>query len=122
MFLFTEPSARALAVTAAFAGGVLAGVVVRTPASVPAAAAPVESAGVMALPAVARAYRAEVLRVIDALQLTDNYTVATPGNWRNGDDVIIPLSIQDEAVIKQKFPKGYTSPRPYLRITPQPNK
>jgi alkyl hydroperoxide reductase subunit AhpC len=64
----------------------------------------------------------EVLRVIDALQLTDNYTVATPGNWKDGDDVIIPLTIQDEAVLKQKFPKGYKSPRPYLRITPQPNK
>ena len=64
----------------------------------------------------------EVLRVIDALQLTDGYTVATPGNWRDGDDVIIPLTIQDEAVIKQKYPKGYTAPKPYLRLTPQPNK
>lgn len=64
----------------------------------------------------------EVLRVIDALQLTDNYSVATPGNWCDGDDVIIPLTIQNEAVIKQKFPKGYVAPRPYLRITPQPNK
>lgn len=64
----------------------------------------------------------EVLRVIDALQLTDNYTVATPANWTEGGDVIIPLTIQDEEVIKQKFPKGYTAPRPYLRITPQPNK
>lgn len=64
----------------------------------------------------------EVLRVIDALQLTDNYSVATPGNWCDGDDVIIPLTIQDEAVIKQKFPKGYVAPRPYLRITPQPDK
>jgi len=64
----------------------------------------------------------EVLRVIDALQLTDSYTVATPGNWHDGDDVIIPLSVQDEAVIKQKYPKGFTAPRPYLRITPQPNK
>ena len=64
----------------------------------------------------------EVLRVIDALQLTDGYTVATPGNWRDGDDVIIPLSIQDEAVIRQKYPKGYTAARPYLRLTPQPNK
>ncbi|WP_136417852.1 peroxiredoxin [Herbaspirillum sp. ST 5-3] len=64
----------------------------------------------------------EVLRVIDALQLTDGYTVATPGNWRDGDDVIIPLSIQDEDVIKQKYPKGYTAPRPYLRMTPQPNR
>ncbi|PTQ82353.1 1-Cys peroxiredoxin [Nitrosospira multiformis] len=64
----------------------------------------------------------EVLRVIDALQLTDNYTVATPANWNDGGDVIIPLTIQGEEVIKQKFPKGYTAPRPYLRITPQPNK
>ena len=64
----------------------------------------------------------EVLRVIDALQLTDNYSVATPGNWCDGDNVIIPLTIQDEAVIKQKFPKGYVAPRPYLRITPQPDK
>ena len=64
----------------------------------------------------------EVLRVIDALQLTDNYSVATPGNWCDGDDVIIPLTIQDEAVIRQKFPKGYVAPRPYLRITPQPDK
>jgi alkyl hydroperoxide reductase subunit AhpC len=64
----------------------------------------------------------EILRVLDALQLTDNYSVATPGNWHDGDDVIIPLTIQDEAVIKQKFPKGYKAPRPYLRITPQPDK
>ena len=64
----------------------------------------------------------EILRVIDALQLTDNYTVATPANWKEGDDVIIPLTIQDEEVIKQKFPKGYKAPRPYLRVTPQPNK
>jgi alkyl hydroperoxide reductase subunit AhpC len=64
----------------------------------------------------------EVLRVIDALQLTDKYTVATPGNWRNGDDVIIPLTVQDPEVIKQKYPKGFTAQRPYLRMTPQPNK
>lgn len=64
----------------------------------------------------------EILRVIDALQLTDGYSVATPGNWKDGDDVIIPLSIKDEQVIREKFPKGYRSPRPYLRITPQPNK
>lgn len=65
---------------------------------------------------------AEVLRVIDALQLTDSHTVATPGNWNDGDDVIIPLTVQDPEVIKQKYPKGFTAPRPYLRITPQPNK
>ncbi|MDM5180249.1 redoxin domain-containing protein [Massilia sp. CCM 8695] len=64
----------------------------------------------------------EVLRVIDALQLSDAYTVATPGNWRDGDDVIIPLSVQDPELIKQKYPKGYTAARAYLRVTPQPNK
>ncbi|MES2832300.1 MAG: peroxiredoxin [Pseudomonadota bacterium] len=64
----------------------------------------------------------EVLRVIDALQLTDHYTVATPGNWRDGDDVIIPLSVQDEALIREKYPKGFSAQRPYLRLTPQPNK
>jgi thioredoxin-dependent peroxiredoxin len=64
----------------------------------------------------------EVMRVIDALQLTDKFTVATPANWQDGDDVIIPLTVQDPEVIKQKYPKGFTAPRPYLRITPQPNK
>jgi alkyl hydroperoxide reductase subunit AhpC len=49
----------------------------------------------------------EVLRVIDALQLTDGYTVATPGNWKDGDDVIIPLTIQDPEQLKQKYPKGF---------------
>jgi alkyl hydroperoxide reductase subunit AhpC len=64
----------------------------------------------------------EVLRVIDALQLTDGYSVATPGNWKDGDDVIIPLTVQDPEVIKQKYPKGFKAERPYLRMTPQPNK
>lgn len=64
----------------------------------------------------------EVLRVIDALQLTDGYTVATPANWHDGEEVIIPLTVQDEETIKQKYPKGYTAPRPYLRMTPQPNR
>ena len=64
----------------------------------------------------------EVLRVIDALQLTDGYTVATPGNWKDGDDVIIPMTIQDPEQLKQKYPKGFTAPKPYLRLTPQPNK
>lgn len=64
----------------------------------------------------------EVLRVIDALQLTDGYTVATPGNWQDGDDVIIPLSVQNEDVLRDKYPKGFTAARPYLRMTPQPNK
>ncbi|HAT31396.1 MAG TPA: peroxiredoxin [Janthinobacterium sp.] len=64
----------------------------------------------------------EVLRVIDALQLSDGYAVATPGNWKDGDDVIIPLSVQDPDEIKRKYPGGYTAARPYLRLTPQPNK
>jgi alkyl hydroperoxide reductase subunit AhpC len=64
----------------------------------------------------------EVLRVIDSLQLTEYHSVATPGNWKDGDDVVIVPSLKDEEIIKQKFPKGYTAIRPYLRLTPQPNK
>jgi len=64
----------------------------------------------------------ELLRVIDSLQLTDSHSVATPANWEDGDDVIIVPSLKDEAVIKQKFPKGYKAILPYLRITPQPNR
>jgi alkyl hydroperoxide reductase subunit AhpC len=64
----------------------------------------------------------EILRVIDSLQLTDKYSVATPVNWKDGDDVVIVPSIQDPEVIKQKFPKGYKAVKPYLRITPQPNR
>ncbi len=64
----------------------------------------------------------EILRVIDSLQLTDHHSVATPGNWKDGDDVVILPSLQDPEVIKQKFPKGYTAVKPYLRLTPQPNK
>lgn len=64
----------------------------------------------------------EVLRVIDSLQLTDHHSVATPGNRKDGDDVVIVPSLKDEEVIKQKFPKGYKALRPYLRLTPQPNK
>lgn len=64
----------------------------------------------------------EILRVIDSLQLTDSHSVATPVNWQQGDDVIIVPSLQDEEVIKQKFPKGYKAVRPYLRITPQPDR
>jgi len=59
--------------------------------------------------------------VIDSLQLTDGYSVATPVNWKNGDDVIIPASITDPAVLKAKFPKGWRELKSYLRITPQPN-
>ena len=63
----------------------------------------------------------EILRVIDSLQLTDSHSVATPVNWKFGDDVIIVPSLQDPELIKQKFPKGYTAVKPYLRITPQPD-
>ncbi|AIY39585.1 Alkyl hydroperoxide reductase subunit C-like protein [Collimonas arenae] len=64
----------------------------------------------------------EILRVIDSLQLTDNYSVATPGNWKDGEDVVIVPSLQDPEVLKQKFPKGFKIIRPYLRLTPQPNR
>lgn len=64
----------------------------------------------------------EVLRVIDSLQLTDNYKVATPANWQDGDDVVIVPSIKDEAEIRERFPKGYKAVTSYLRLTPQPNK
>lgn len=64
----------------------------------------------------------EVLRVVDSLQLTDNYKVATPANWQDGEDVVIVPSIKDEEEIKQRFPKGYKAIKPYLRLTPQPNK
>jgi len=63
----------------------------------------------------------EILRVIDSLQLTDNYSVATPADWKDGDDVVVVPSISTEEA-KQKFPKGVTELRPYLRTTPQPNK
>src|ERR1700756_2773171 len=64
----------------------------------------------------------ELLRVIDSLQLTDTYKVATPVNWKDGDPVVIVPSLQDPEVLKAKFPKGWDPVRPYLRITPQPNK
>jgi alkyl hydroperoxide reductase subunit AhpC len=63
----------------------------------------------------------EVLRVIDSLQLTADYSVSTPVNWQEGDDVIIAPAISDEDA-KEKFPKGFTTVKPYLRLTPQPDK
>ena len=63
----------------------------------------------------------ELLRVIDSLQLTAKYSVATPANWKDGDKVVISTSIKDED-IAAKFPKGYDRVKPYLRMTPQPNK
>jgi alkyl hydroperoxide reductase subunit AhpC len=63
----------------------------------------------------------EVLRVIDSLQLTATHSVATPADWKDGDDVIVVNSISDEDA-KKKFPKGFVAKKPYLRVTPQPNK
>jgi alkyl hydroperoxide reductase subunit AhpC len=63
----------------------------------------------------------EVLRVIDSLQLTAKYSVATPVNWKNGDDCIIVPAVSDEDA-RAKFPAGWTAPKPYLMITPQPDK
>lgn len=64
----------------------------------------------------------EILRVIDSLQLTDHYQVATPVNWQDGDDCVIVPTIKDPKELEEKFPKGYTAVKPYLRMTPQPNK
>jgi thioredoxin-dependent peroxiredoxin len=63
----------------------------------------------------------EILRVIDSIQLTANYSVATPANWKDGDDVIIVPALNDEAA-KAKFPDGWKTIKPYLRVVPQPNK
>ena len=62
----------------------------------------------------------EILRVIDSLQLTDKHKVATPVNWKQGEDVIIVPSLQDPEEIKKRFPQGFKAVKPYLRITPQP--
>ncbi|MFP5260502.1 MAG: peroxiredoxin [Blastocatellia bacterium] len=63
----------------------------------------------------------EILRVIDSLQLTSKYSVATPVNWKDGQDVIIVPAVTDEEA-KTKFPAGWKALKPYLRVTPQPNK
>jgi alkyl hydroperoxide reductase subunit AhpC len=63
----------------------------------------------------------EVLRVIDSLQLTAKYSVATPVNWKDGEDCIIVPAVSDEAA-KEKFPGGWKTVKPYLRVVPQPNK
>jgi thioredoxin-dependent peroxiredoxin len=63
----------------------------------------------------------EILRVIDSLQLTAKHSVATPVDWKQGDDVIIVPAVSDEDA-KKKFPKGWKALKPYLRVTPQPDK
>jgi alkyl hydroperoxide reductase subunit AhpC len=62
----------------------------------------------------------EVLRVIDSLQLTAKHKVATPVNWKPGDDVIIAGSVSDEAA-KEQYPDGWKAPKPYIRIVPDPS-
>ncbi|HEY7284308.1 MAG TPA: peroxiredoxin [Vicinamibacterales bacterium] len=62
----------------------------------------------------------ELLRVVDSLQLTASHSVATPADWKQGEDVIIVPAVSDEDA-KKKFPKGFTTKKPYLRVTPQPN-
>jgi alkyl hydroperoxide reductase subunit AhpC len=64
----------------------------------------------------------EILRVIDSLQLTEYHSVATPVDWKDGQDVVIVPSLKDPEVMKKKFPKGWKEIKPYLRMTPQPNK
>lgn len=65
--------------------------------------------------------RPELLRVVDSLQLTAKYKVATPVNWKDGQDCIITPAVND-AEAKTLFPKGFKTIKPYLRVTPQPNK
>jgi alkyl hydroperoxide reductase subunit AhpC len=64
----------------------------------------------------------EILRVIDSPQLTEKYSVATPVNWHDGDDVVIAPALQDPQDLQKRFPKGYDIIKPYLRMTPQPNR
>jgi alkyl hydroperoxide reductase subunit AhpC len=76
---------------------------------------------ILTYPASAGRNFAEILRVIDSLQLTDKFKVATPVDWKDGEDVIVvPAVTNDEA--KKLFPKGFREVKPYLRITPQPNR
>ena len=63
----------------------------------------------------------EILRVLDSLQLSSQYSIATPVNWKDGDDVIVGVGLSDEEATA-KFPKGFTTVKPYLRFTPQPNR
>jgi thioredoxin-dependent peroxiredoxin len=64
----------------------------------------------------------EILRVVDSLQLTDKYLVATPVNWKPGDEVVIQPGLQDKVQMERLFPKGFRTVRPYLRMTPDPSR
>jgi len=77
---------------------------------------------IITYPASAGRNFAEILRVIDSLQLTEYHSVATPVDWKSGDDVVIVPSLKDPEVLKQKFPKGWRELKPYLRVTPQPDR
>ncbi|GAA2521202.1 peroxiredoxin [Pilimelia columellifera] len=63
----------------------------------------------------------EILRIIDSLQLTAQYSVATPADWKDGEDVIVAVALSDDEA-RQRFPKGFETRKPYLRVTPQPNR
>lgn len=63
----------------------------------------------------------ELLRVLDSLQLTAGYSVATPADWQDGEDVIVVTAVSDDDA-RKKFPKGFVAKKPYLRVTPQPNR
>ena len=64
----------------------------------------------------------ELLRVIDSLQLTDHHSVATPADWKHGEDCVIVPSLTDPKIMKEKFPKGWKELKPYLRMTPDPTR
>ena len=64
----------------------------------------------------------EILRLVDSLQLTDSHKVATPADWKDGEDVVIVPALQDAKEIAERFPKGFRAVKPYLRLTPQPNR